>query len=822
MRTLVCWPLSLFTVVALTVPVPAGAQVSAPILKWQRGGCFASWCQTGWYSSPAVADLDGDGHPEVVWGSYDVVAVDGATGALEWRAASSSRVWPGIVVADLVGDGTPEVVVGRSSDQLTVYDRNGSVVWTRNPFGSGEVRTLAVEDLEYDGRLDIVVGRASGGSTKQLSVYGADGTVRPGWPARRDGEAGYGWGMYNENVAVADLGGDGLKEIVGPTDTHYITALDRSGNQLPASSIYGAGKVWSQVGVHVDHAVDLRGYANCGVEHRPNFANSAPVTADLDGDGQKEIVVVGNVYDCSTDPYTDLYYMPFILRADRTRWAGSGFDWTAIPTPGPGSAPLSEDYAVIENAVPNPAVADLDGDGRQEILYPSYDGKLHAYWLDKTEHGSWPYAVPGAGIRFASEPVVADLDGDGDAEVIFTSWPQKSVGGTGQLHVLDHLGQPLHVVDLPAPFGGATWNGGLAAPTLDDIDSDSNLEVVVGTVSSGLVAYTLPNTGRARVLWGTGRGGYQRTGAAALRPQRRDFGGDGRGDVLWRHSASGAVAAWHMDGRFVERVSLLGSAAVGWTVQAVADFTGDGKADLLWRETASGTTYLWAIDGAAVTAASGFTSAQADPTWQVVGTGDVNGDGRSDILWRKTGGGPGTGNVVAWLMNGAMVSSVGSPGAVGSEWNVQGLGDLDGDGRDDILWRDTSGGSTYVWFMAGASVLSSGFTGAYGDTTWTIQGVADLNGDRKDDVLWRHAGGALYVWLMHGLNLAPGSTVLPPISLSWQVKALGDADGDGRADILWRETATGATYLWRMNGATTIGQGYTSSQADGGWAVQGP
>ena len=67
-------------------------------------------------------------------------------------------------------------------------------------------------------------------------------------------------------------------------------------------------------------AVDLRGYANCGTEHRPNFANSAPTIADVNGDGVLEVVVVGNVYNCGTDPYTDLYEMPFILNADRTRW----------------------------------------------------------------------------------------------------------------------------------------------------------------------------------------------------------------------------------------------------------------------------------------------------------------------------------------------------------------------------------------------------------------------------------------------------------------------------------------------------------------------
>jgi hypothetical protein len=503
---------------ALGWAAPCLAAVAAPVLKWSYGGCIAGpYCQTGWYSSPAVADLDGDGQPEVVGGAYDVVSLNGATGALEWRAPNGQRVWPGVAVADLTGDGTLEVVAGRGGDQLTVYDRFGAVVWTRNPFGSGEVRTLAVADLEGDGTLEIVVGRASGGATRQLNVFEPNGSVRPGWPARRDGEPGYGWGMYNENVAVADMNGDGLQEVLGPTDTHYITALDRSGNQLPASAVYGTGRVWSQVGVHVDHAVDLRGYANCGVEHRPNFADSAPAVADVNGDGTPEWIVVGNVYNCGTNPYTSLYRMPFLLRLDRTRWSGSGFDWTAIPLPGPGSAPRSEDYNVIETALPNPVPADLDGDGRLEILFPSYDGKLHAYWLDKTEHGSWPYVVPSTGaggdtFRFASEPVVADLDGDGQAEVVFTSWPRKGGGQVGHLHVVSALGVELHRIGLPAPAIGKTWNGGLGAPTLANLDSDPDLEVVVGTSASGFVAYDLPGTAGARVLWGTGRGGYRRTG----------------------------------------------------------------------------------------------------------------------------------------------------------------------------------------------------------------------------------------------------------------------------------------------------------------------
>ena len=58
----------------------AAAATSTPVLKWAYAGCFASWCQTGWYASPAVADLDNDGQAEVIWGAYDLVVLNGNNG----------------------------------------------------------------------------------------------------------------------------------------------------------------------------------------------------------------------------------------------------------------------------------------------------------------------------------------------------------------------------------------------------------------------------------------------------------------------------------------------------------------------------------------------------------------------------------------------------------------------------------------------------------------------------------------------------------------------------------------------------------------------
>lgn len=516
-------PGNAFSAQGMRVSSPAAA-IQAPTLKWRHRGCESSWCETGWYSSPAVADLDQDGSPEVIGAAYSLFILNGSDGMKKYPAIDppGGRAWPGAVVADLEPDGDLEIVTAHGEGYVNVFDHQGRLVWSRQPTPARELRSLAAYDLDGDGDLEILVASTKGDT--QWWVYEHDGRLRPGeWPQHQDTSEGYSWGCYNQNLAAGDLDGDGRAEVFGPNDTHYLAMFEDDGRQTLASLIYGLDhegtqKVWAQVGVHVDHAVDLRGWAYCGVEHRPNFANSAPILADLDANGQMEAVVVGNVYNCGTSPYTDLYEMPFIFNGDRTRWKAGPYDWTVIPEPDGQAAPVSEDYRVIENSLPNPVAADLDGDGKLEILYASYDGRVHAYWLDKTEHGDWPYAVnhPAEGvIRFASEPVVADLDGDHQAEVLFASWTQKGSGKTGRLHLLDALGRPIHEIDLPPAFGSADWNGALAAPTLANLDADADLEVVLNTAHSGLVAYDLPGTAAARILWGTGRGSYLRSGSPA-------------------------------------------------------------------------------------------------------------------------------------------------------------------------------------------------------------------------------------------------------------------------------------------------------------------
>jgi hypothetical protein len=532
--------LSAVGLIAVILSRATSAAVAEPVLKWMHGGCASTWCNRAWYSSPAVADLNNDGEPEVVAATYALDILGGADGhVIKAFNHGGSRTWPGVVVADINKDGHPEIV-SVNYGNVEVRNGQGDTIWTRQP-AAAELRGVAVADLDGNGTLQVVTTAAQADSTNTW-VYSASGALRAGWP-QRSGTGGYSWGVYNDNAAIGNIAGDTLPEIIVPSDVHYLCAYDRNGLAVQASSFFGT-KTWGQVGVWADTAPEHRGWGGCDgtpVEsYRPNFATGAAVIADVDNNGVAEVVLTGNVYDCSDAANASKYTGVFLFNADRTRFKHGSFDWT-IPPAG-SAAPISEDYNVIESCMPDPAVADIDGDGNKEILFSAYDGKVHAFSLDKTEHDHWPFSVYHAGdayLQFASPPVIADLDNDGKAEVIFTTWTQVLSNRTGSLYVLDYKGDVLWQVALPDTFGGANWNGAMASPTIDRIDTSGNLSVVINTAASGVVAYGLPNTKNARILWGTGRANYRRDGnvpvpgaAAVYNPRVHAAAGDaGRGSV---------------------------------------------------------------------------------------------------------------------------------------------------------------------------------------------------------------------------------------------------------------------------------------------------
>ncbi len=243
------------------------------------------------------------------------------------------------------------------------------------------------------------------------------------------------------------------------------------------------------------------------------------------------------------------------------------------------------------------------------------------------------------------------------------------------------------------------------------------------------------------------------------------------------------------------------------------DFSGDGLSDILLRNT-DGAVSLW-VSGPG----GGFTPqtvASPPSSWRLQGDGDFNGDGRAGLLWRDPGG-----DVQEWVSNpgqGYTGWTVDDLGVVSGAWTVQGVGDFDGSGLSDILWRNADG-TISLWFTTpGGGHTSQDFGGI--PPGWTIQGVGDFNDDGKADILWRNGDGEVSEWLS---NPGPGfigfdTPDLGAVSTAWTIEGVADFTGDGLSDILWRD-ADGTVSLW----FTTPGGGHTSQDFGGvpaGWSIE--
>src|SRR5262249_27628796 len=154
--------------------------------------------------------------------------------------------------------------------------------------------------------------------------------------------------------------------------------------------------------------------------------------------------------------------------------------------------------------------------------------------------------------------------------------------------------------------------------------------------------------------------------------------------------------------------------------------------------------------------------------WNLQGTGDFNGDGMSDIVWRHTGG-----QTVLWEMNGGARIADLDLSAISSDWHIQGIGDFNADGHSDIFWRRAGSTGTVLWEMNGGTRIADLDVGLSGFlATSHIQGVADFNGDGRGDILWREDDGATHMALMDGAHSVGIFGFAIPAD--WHVASLGD------------------------------------------------
>lgn len=280
--------------------------------------------------------------------------------------------------------------------------------------------------------------------------------------------------------------------------------------------------------------------------------------------------------------------------------------------------------------------------------------------------------------------------------------------------------------------------------------------------------------------------------------------GDSTADILWRDKATGNTFIWLMGGAAIWASGSAGVAVAAWDIQGTGDFNGDGRADILWRHT-DGATAIWFMNGTTQSSAGFPGSASMD--WQIRGIGDFNADNKADIVWRNRV----TGATSIWLLNGATVIGYASPGGAGTEWDIKGIGDFNGDGKTDLLWWNSSTAVTAVWLLNGTTFSSSGYPGSSG-SAWRISDVNDFNGDNKTDIVWRNTQtGGVSIWLMNGTALTSAQSP-PGAGLEWTIKDADDFDGNGSTDLLWHNT-NGSVAIRRMTGTTISSVAYLGSMS---------
>lgn len=290
-----------------------------------------------------------------------------------------------------------------------------------------------------------------------------------------------------------------------------------------------------------------------------------------------------------------------------------------------------------------------------------------------------------------------------------------------------------------------------------------------------------------------------------------DFNGDGTSDILWQRD-DGALTFWNGTGDsngFDGDTIYLAFPDAGWTVAGTGDLNADGASDILFRDT-DGTVTFWNGTASGFDESTEF-SEQVGLEWEISALGDVNGDDADDIVWRKDDG-----ELTVWLAseNGFDGASYGSA-YVDTAWEIAGMGDFDGDGVDEAFWQNADG-----------SVNSSDANGfeasnsASGNPDWQVEGIADFTGDGREDVLVRDDTGAVSVLVSLGdgtfsEDLFVGSQA---VEAAWQIEGTGDYNLDGQADILWQKD-DGETTYWQSNGVSFDGDVAFHEYVDTSWDI---
>ena len=392
----------------LEIPVISPTQVS---LYHGNGQLVTGWpisvsANPTLMFGPAMGDLDGDGKAEVVLGTGNLTS--GSNGFLyafhgDGTEVTGFPVSTGgepmqVTLADLNGDGHPEIIAPTDS-ALWVLSGTGTSL-TGWPVTVSVGSRAAVGDLNQDGQIGIVIRSSTG----QLHVFGVNGQEWSGFPVTLPDSA-----PYLTSPVLADVNGDGKLEIVVADSTGKLHALHGDGTYLSG---------WPK--------------------QIATVALNPPAIADLDGDGQLDIVL------------GTAGAQLFAVHSDGTAVAGWPASVTSTLTP-------------FTFGVSAPSVADIDGDGTLEVIVtiasadPNNSSALMAFHSNGTPLAGFPRPTPSEGMAASEVAGVADLNNDGKLELI---WGDSY----GDLGAYDLTGPSTGAAPWPMANHDAAHSGAVPVP----------------------------------------------------------------------------------------------------------------------------------------------------------------------------------------------------------------------------------------------------------------------------------------------------------------------------------------------------------------------
>ena len=606
----------------------------------------------------------------------------------------------GLITKDLDGDGTAEIITGASAggfgDNIMWYvvRRTSSgeyeQVW-RSPIYGVTIVRIIFADMNGDGKDDVVVALADG----TIHIY--DGpTMKEIGTLKVTASL--------KDLAIADLGGDGTKEIIA-SDGIGVFVYNAQTGATNWSVTTGGGSSIGVGNVDSDAALEIvtttyggKGYVINGLTGavKWTYVNSfgAKVKlADLDGDGMQEIVGASAWYkitifdadlkspswEISTNldidavevTDTDGDGVPEILYGDRQIGGIHAIDVRLH----------SQKWTIYNNdgGISGIAIGDVDQDGKKEILWGSGGYSSGSDFLSIADLTTRLIKWKSQDVNGLNALAVGDVDNDGVDEIVMVSESSNSGYDGGIIHVFNAR---THALKYQKDLGTLDWMGSHRAVRIGDVDGDGRTEFVVSSSETydGFIRVYDGATGTLKKQ----SAGYDGNFFSAI--AIADVDNDGKIEIVAgmgrAHTGAAGVYLVVFDGGTLQEKWRSVDLGIYWgSVYDIklADLDKDGHQDIIATMTDS---RLMVFDGV-----THVLKLMIDTPAQAIEIADVDGDGFPEMLIARNDGSIDVYDGVTFAIK-KTASTFGS-----TPINALRVADLDGDG-------------TKEWLVASDGVLS--------------------------------------------------------------------------------------------------------------------